>query len=80
MKEERMGRACRKPGRQGNHIRSLVGKREVKKPFRRFRHELENTKMDLKETRREDADWIRLAQDRDQCWVVVNMVINIRVP
>jgi hypothetical protein len=27
-----------------------------------------------------DVDWIHLAQDRDQCWALVNTVINFRVP
>jgi hypothetical protein len=27
-----------------------------------------------------DMDWIDLAQDRDQCKAVVNMVMNLQVP
>jgi hypothetical protein len=26
-----------------------------------------------------DVDWIYLAQDRDQCWAVVNAVTKLRV-
>jgi hypothetical protein len=26
------------------------------------------------------VDWIRLAQDRDQWWAVVNTVMNLRIP
>jgi hypothetical protein len=33
--------------------------------------------MDIKEIRWEGADWIHLAQDRDQWQVLVNMVINL---
>jgi hypothetical protein len=25
-------------------------------------------------------DWIHLAQDSNQCWVLVNMIMNIRFP
>jgi len=28
----------------------------------------------------EGVDWIHLAQDRDQWWALVNMVMNLRVP
>jgi hypothetical protein len=36
--------------------------------------------MDLREIGWEDVDWIHLAQDTDQWWVVVNTVMNLRVP
>jgi hypothetical protein len=36
--------------------------------------------MDLMEVVWEDADWIHLAQDRDQGRAVVNTVVNHRVP
>jgi hypothetical protein len=39
-----------------------------------------NIKIHLRETGCEDVDWIRLAQDRDQWWAVVNTVMNIPVP
>jgi hypothetical protein len=35
--------------------------------------------MDLRETSLGSVDWIRLAQDRDRWWAVVNAVINFRV-
>jgi hypothetical protein len=25
-------------------------------------------------------DWIELAEDRDRCWALVNVVMNLRVP
>jgi hypothetical protein len=28
----------------------------------------------------EGVDWIHLAQDRDQWWAVVNVVINLHIP
>jgi hypothetical protein len=36
--------------------------------------------MDIGEIGLESMDWIYLAQDRDQWWVVVNTVLNLRVP
>jgi hypothetical protein len=39
-----------------------------------------NIRMDLGETEWEGVDWIHLAQDRDQLWTVVNMVMNLWVP
>jgi hypothetical protein len=37
-------------------------------------------KMDLKEVGCGDMDWIELAQDRGRWPVLVNVVINLRVP
>jgi hypothetical protein len=37
-------------------------------------------KMDLREIGWDGMDWIDLAQDRDQWRVLVNMVMNLRVP
>jgi hypothetical protein len=36
--------------------------------------------MDLREIRWGGMDWIDLAQDRDQWRVLVDMVMNLRVP
>jgi len=35
--------------------------------------------MDLREIGWEGVDWMRLAQDRDQWWSLVNMEVNLRV-
>jgi hypothetical protein len=44
-----------------------VGKQEGKRPLERSRRRwVENAKMDLREIRWGDTDWINLAQDRDQ--------------
>jgi hypothetical protein len=40
----------------------------------------DNIKMDLREIGIDGANWIRLAQDRVQRRVFVNMVMNLRVP
>jgi hypothetical protein len=36
--------------------------------------------MDLEEIGYDDVDWIHLAQDRDQERILLNTVINLRVP
>jgi hypothetical protein len=36
--------------------------------------------MGLPEIGLEGVDWIHLAQDRDLWWVLVNSVMNLRVP
>jgi hypothetical protein len=37
-------------------------------------------KMDLKDIRCEDMDWIHLAQNRAQWWDLVNMAMDLQVP
>jgi hypothetical protein len=41
---------------------------------------VDNIKMDLTEIGWDDMDWIDLAYDRDQWRVLVNAVMNRRVP
>jgi hypothetical protein len=61
--------------------RVLVGRPESKRPLGRPRRRWEdNIKMDLREIRIDGANWIRLAQDRVQWRVYVNMVMNLQVP
>jgi hypothetical protein len=58
-----------------------VGKPEEKKPLGRPRHRwVDNIKMDLLEIGCGGVDWIGLAQDRDKWRVLVNAVMNLRVP
>jgi hypothetical protein len=52
------------------------GRRPLGRPWRRWEN---NIKMDLREIGFGDVDWIHLAQDRDT-WVLVNMVMNLRIP
>jgi hypothetical protein len=41
---------------------------------------VDNIKMDIREIKWYDMDWIELAQDRDQWRALVNTVMNLGVP
>jgi hypothetical protein len=61
--------------------RVLVGRPEGKRPLGRPRRRWEdNMKMDLREIGIDEANWIRLSQDRVQWRAFVNTVMNLRVP
>jgi hypothetical protein len=67
-------------GEERNVYRVLMGKPEGKRPLGRTRHRWEDgIRMDLREIGWGSVDWIHLAQDRDQCWALVNMVMNLQV-
>ena len=71
--------ACMGEGR--GVYRVLVEKPEGRRTLGRPRHRWEdNIKMDLKEVRCEDMDWIEVAQDRDRCQALVNAAMNLWVP
>jgi hypothetical protein len=75
-----LGGACSKNGKR-NAYRILVGKPEGKRPLVRPRFSrVNNIKMDLRDTEWDGMDWIDVAQDRNQWRVLVNMVMNLRVP
>jgi len=58
-----------------------VRKPEGKRRFGRTRRRWEgNSKMDFQEVGYGGMDWIKLARDRDRCLVLVNAVMNLRVP
>jgi len=60
--------------------RVLVGKPEGKRPLGRYRRRWEdNIEMDLREVRG-GGDWMEFVQDRDRWRVLVNTVMNLRVP
>jgi len=54
-----------------------LGKRLLGRPKRRWE---DNIKMDFQEVGCGGMDWIELAQDRDRWGVLVNAVMNLRVP
>jgi len=61
--------------------RVLVGKTEEMRPLGRHRRGSEdNIKMNLQEVGCAVMDWIKLAEDRDSWWELVNLVMNFRVP
>jgi hypothetical protein len=68
-------------GTKRNAYRMLVGKPEGKNPLGKPRHSLvDSIEVDLREIEWYGMDWINLAQDRDQWRVLVNTVMNPRVP
>jgi hypothetical protein len=58
-------------------VRRPEGKRPLGRPRRRWEDDI---KMDLMEIGTNEANWIRLAQDRVQWRAFVNTVMNLRVP
>jgi hypothetical protein len=63
----------------------LVGRPEGRRPLGRPRRRWgDNIKMDLREIGfgdgDVDVDWVHWAQDRDRWRVLVNTVMNLRVP
>jgi hypothetical protein len=76
-----MGRACSTNWEKMNAYSVLVRKPEGKRLLGRPRHRwVGKIKMDLREIGWDGMDWIDLTQDRDEWRVLVNTVMNIRVP
>jgi hypothetical protein len=57
-----------------------VEKPEGKRSLGRRRRWVDNIKMDLREIGWGGMDWIDLVQSRDRWRILVNMVMNLRVP
>jgi hypothetical protein len=57
----------------------FVRKPEGKGPLGRPRHRWKDIGMDLREIWWEDADWMHLVQDGDQCQALVNTVMDLQV-
>jgi len=49
-------------------------KRSLGRPMHRWK---DNIRMNLREIGCEGVDWMHLAQDREQWWALVNMVMNL---
>jgi hypothetical protein len=63
-------------GEKRNAYRLLVGKKPLQTPRCRW----VDIKLDLGEIGWGDVDWIGLAQDREKWRVLVNAVMDLRVP
>jgi hypothetical protein len=68
-------------GKKRNAYEILVGKPEGKKPLGRPRRMfVNNIKMDLRRCDWDCIDWTDLAEDRDRCRALVNMVMYLQAP
>jgi hypothetical protein len=76
-----MGWECSLDGEGRGVYRVLLGKPEGKNQMGRPRcKQGDNIKADFQEVGYGGMDWIELAQDRGSWWVIVNAVMNFRVP
>jgi hypothetical protein len=68
-------------GEKRTACRILVGKPEEERPLGKLRRRwVDNIKMDLRGIGWDGADWMDIAQDRDQRRALVNTALNLRVP
>jgi len=72
---------CGARGKPEMYTKIWWGKNETKRPLGRSRRMCkDNIRTYLKERGWEGVDWIHLVQKRDQWRVLVNAVMNLRVP
>jgi hypothetical protein len=68
-------------GKKRNAYKVMVGKPEEKRPLGKPRCRREdNIEMDIRGLGWGSMDWIHLAEDRNQCEALVNIVMNFWVP
>jgi hypothetical protein len=68
-------------GERRDAYKALVGKPEGRRPLGRPRRRWKNNiKIDLREVRWGNRDWIDLAQERNRWRALVNVVMNLQVP
>ena len=76
-----MGGACSAYGRDERCVQCFCGEIRGKRPLGRPRCRWENNiKMDIQEVGCGCMEWNELAQDRDRWRVLMNAVMNLRVP
>jgi hypothetical protein len=81
VKEDKRGRACSMHGRVRSVYKTFAGIPEGKRLLRRPRCRSENNiRMDLRELWWEVVEWMHVAQERDQQWTLVDMVIHFQIP
>jgi hypothetical protein len=74
-----MGRACSTCGGQQRCIEDF-GRETLGKETTWIQALMGGYKMDFQEVGCGGMDWIKLAQDRDRWWALVNAVMNRQVP
>jgi hypothetical protein len=63
-----------------NACKILVGKPEGRDHLEDLGVDGKTIRLDLRQIRWEGVDWMYLAQDRNQCRVLLNTKFNFRVP
>jgi hypothetical protein len=76
-----MGGSCSTIGGEEKRVYILVGRPGGKRPLGKTRRRwVDNIRMDLREVKWSDVDWIGVAKDKNRWRALVNSVMNVRVP